>query len=165
MVSSLCGFAQNPTDISLELQVYPTGIIPGISIDKYIGSRSSLYGRIGFNFFDHRDLGEQEMEEGSGYGLSLGYKFFFREGYSGWRFGIKNDIWRNRVNWTTDQISGKTDILVLQPSAELSYVWVRNRLVIAPSIAFGLEWNVDTDGEPTGEGPIALIGIQLGRRF
>ncbi len=82
-----------------------------------------------------------------------------------WRLGIKNDVWKNNVTWTTDGQSDDTDILVIQPTAELSYVWLKSNFVIAPSVAFGLEWNVETKGEPTGEGPILLVGIQLGHRF
>lgn len=154
------------TDLTFELQIYPTGILPGISVDYSFTPKSVLYGRIGLNLFDHRDLGEQDEETGSGYGFSIGYKNYIKETRTGLRWGIKTDLWRNTVDWANDSgTSGETKIIVLQPTAELSYVFRKERLVIAPSLAFGLEWNIDTDGLPTGEGPIVLIGVQIGRAF
>ena len=72
-----CTLAQ--TDLSLEVQVYPTGLLPGISIDQSISEKGVFYARVGANLFDHRDLGVQEEEEGSGWGFSLGYKNYFKD--------------------------------------------------------------------------------------
>lgn len=161
-------FAQSNTLISAELQVYPTGIIPGLSADIPVSNTAYAHVRLGANIFDHRDLGEQDKEEGSGFGFSLGYRQFFGE-QSPWRWGIKNDVWFNTVDWENDvngtTETGTTDIIVIQPTGEIGYAFQFSKFVIVPSIAFGLEWNVKTDGEPTGEGPILLAGIQLGRKF
>ena len=153
-------FAQ--TDLALELQVYPTGILPGISMDQSLSEKGVFYGRVGGNFFDHRDLGVQEEEEGSGWGFSLGYKQYFKENQAGWRWGIKNDLWRNTVDWKTGNEVGETKITVIQPTAEVSYVIRKAKFFLAPSLAFGFEWNVETEGRPTGEGAILLVGVQVG---
>ena len=163
-------FAQNPTLGGIEFQAYPTGIIAGVAADFPISSKGYIHSKVGVNIFDHRDLGEQDQEEGNGYGFTLGYRQFFKEGLTGWRWGIKNDLWLNSVDWeNTDEqgneTSGETDITVLQPTAELSYVFSNGNLVFAPSIAFGMEWNIKTEGEPTGEGPIILLGFQLSKAF
>ena len=150
------------TDLSVEVQVYPTGVLPGISIDQALSEKGVFYARVGANLFDHRDLGVQEEEEGSGWGFSLGYKNYFKDGQVGWRWGIKNDFWWNRVDWRTGNETGETSITVLQPTAELSYVIRKNSFYLAPSLALGFEWNVQTDGEPTGEGAILLVGVQMG---
>ena len=153
------------TDLSLELQAYPTGFIPGISIDHHINTKHVIYGRLGFNIFNHRDLGVQEKEEGSGYGITIGYKRYLNTSQTGWRIGVKNDFWRNTVDWESGLLTGETKLVVLQPTAEVSYVIQKNNFVITPSVALGYEWNVETKGEPTGEGLILLVGVQLGRRF
>lgn len=151
------------TDLAFELQLYPTGIIPGISIDHSLSEKSVLYGRLGANLFDHRDLGVQKDEKGSGFGLSLGYKSYFKDNNrKAWRWGIKNDIWRNSVDWDNDTEKGNTKIIVLQPTGELSYVFRKNKFFIAPSVALGFEWNLKTEGKATGEGAILLIGVQIG---
>jgi len=158
------------TDIALELQIYPTGYIPGLSIDQHIGDKHVVYLRAAYNIFNHRDLGVQLNEEGIGHGFSLGYKRYLNNTQQGLRFGIKNDIWWNEVDWAGyngagSPVFGITNITVIQPTVEVDYVWDFGNILIAPSVAFGVEWNVKTEGEPTGEGPILLVGFQLGKRI
>lgn len=165
-----CLNAQNKSAASLELQAYPTGFIPGISADLKLDDASFFHVRLGANIFDHRDLGVQETEEGSGIGFSLGYRRYFSPEKPRWRWGLKTDLWLNEVDWTNgtnsgSPSSGKTDITVLQPTAEVAYVFDLGGFILAPNIAFGFEWNVKTDGEPTGEGAILLLGIQLGKKL
>lgn len=161
--------AQSNNYLSLELQAYPTGVIPSISYDKSLSTNSYLHLRAGMNIFDHRDLGVQDEEVGQGYGFSLGYRRFFKQEATGFRWTIKSDLWFNSVDWKSnvDNIpaEGNTDIVVLQPTAEIAYVFMKKGIIIAPSIAFGVEWNIQTEGEPTGEGPILLLGLQLGKVF
>lgn len=156
--------------VSLEAQGYPTGFIPGLTADFPVAEAAFLHLRLGANLFDHRDLGKQDMEEGSGVGGSFGYRRFFSKAKRTWRWGIRTDIWFNKVDWSNREsngelVDGQTDITVLQPTAELSYVLRSGQFIIAPSLAFGLEWNVRTAGRETGEGPIILLGVQLGRAF
>lgn len=158
------------TDIALEIQVSPTGFIPSISIDKHIGTKHVAYLRGGFNFFNHRDRGEWVNEEGWGYGGSMGYKRYLNEDQIGFRYGIKSDVWFNKVDWAGynsvgSPLFGTTDIIVLQPTLEVDYVWDFGNILIVPSVAFGMELNVKTVGEPTGQGAIILFGIQLGKRI
>lgn len=162
--------AQSNVFGGIEFQAYPTGIIAGLAADVPIGTKSFVHIKGGTNIFDHRDLGEQDSEEGNGYGLTLGYRRFFSETLTKWRLGIKSDLWFNKVDWSNineddTTTEGTTDITVLQPTAELSYVFNNGSLVFAPHIAFGMEWNIKTDGLPTGEGPILLLGFQLAKVF
>lgn len=120
--------AQNKMNISLEALAYPTGFITGLSLDKNLGTKDYLHLKLGLNIFDHRDLGVQDDESGSGYGFTLGYRSFFNESKTKWRWGIKSDLWFNNVEWVSkdaqgNDIVGETDIIVLQPTAELSYVF------------------------------------------
>ena len=81
-------------------------------------------------------------------------------------FSIKSDVWFNTIDWTTGSESGTTDITVIQPTAEIGYQFLgQSGFFISPSIAFGAEWNVSTRGEPTGQGAILLVGVQVGKRF
>lgn len=157
--------------IGPELQVYPTGILPGLRIQKSINDKSLMSLRIGANIFDHRDLGVQDEETGNGFGLTLGYHRQLLKNNDRWMIGIRTDLWWNEVDWETTNenvtTTGVTDIVVLQPTAELVYLipigdhgWQIN-----PSAAFGLEWNIKTDGAETGEGPILLGGIQFLKTF
>jgi hypothetical protein len=170
LLFSFDAFSQ--TTVNAELQVYPTGIIPGVRIEKLVTDNTSVHLRVGLNIFDHRDLGVHDEETGWGYGFTIGAARNL--GDSKFSLGLRNDIWFNSVDWrdeldfSTDPdilyINGETDIIVVQPTAELTYRIETGKLVIRPSLAVGLEWNVRTVGEPTGEGPIGLIGVIVGKR-
>ena len=150
-------------EIGLEIQAYPTGILPGIRIEKYLNSNSSLNLRLGYQLIDHRDLGVHENEEGSGYGASLAYRRFFKPDYKGLSLAIRTDLWFNEIDWRDELLEGTSNITVLQPTLMGEYaIQVSSSMMITPSLSFGYEWNVSTDGEPTGEGAIILIGCSLG---
>ena len=157
--------------LSLELQAYPTGFISGITYEHYLGSSSSLSFRLGANPFDHRDLGVHDGEEGRGFGGSIGYKKYLRTDRMKWFWSIRSDVWKNEVDWfdieaSNDRITGTTSILVLQPTVSLGYSLITlQHIYISPSLSFGYEWNVKTEGQPTGEGSIILLGISIGKRF
>jgi hypothetical protein len=56
--------------------------------------------------------------------------------------------------------------LVLQPTLEAGWGFVvGEKIVFTPTVAFGFEINVKTEGEPTGEGAIVLLGINLAYRL
>lgn len=147
---------QDITDLSFNLQVYPTGIITQLSIDKTIGPKSLVGLRIGSNVFRHRDLGVHDDEKGQGFGFTPTYTYYFNENRTQWNITLKNDFWWSSVDWydlvNTDMLVGESDIIVLQPTADIAYTFViGNSFIITPSLAAGWEWNIKTTGgEPTG---------------
>jgi hypothetical protein len=77
-ILSATSFGQvKPTDMGLELQVYPTGLLPGIRIDQALSPYSSIHLRGGFNLFDHQNFGVQDNEEGLGNGAHPGVSPLF----------------------------------------------------------------------------------------
>jgi len=152
-------------EIGLEVQVYPTGIIPGLRIEKFLDQKSSLGFRLGYQLIDHRDLGVHQDETGSGFGGSISYRRFFSSIDKGFSLGIRTDVWKNTIDWSDDTVSGTTKITVLQPTLVGEYTYkASDNFVITPSLSFGFEWNVVTDGEPTGQGAILLVGCTFGFR-
>lgn len=166
-------FAQaqrGPVDVDFELQAYPTGLIPGVRVDLNVAGKNAAYLRLGYQLIDHRDLGKHMDEKGSGLGFTLGYKRYIKSGFQGLFFGARNDIWFNKIDWEDFNIviarSGTTKITVVQPTAEAGYLFeLGNGWIFAPTLAFGFEINVKTKGEPTGEGAIVLLGLNVGKRF
>lgn len=158
-------------DIDFEFQAYPTGLIPGLKLEKGFSDHHAVSLRLGYQIIDHRDLGVHEDETGNGYGFTLGYKYYLKPEFKGLSFGVRNDIWFNDIDWKDNldlpiEISGTSEITVVQPTAEATYLLpVGESWIFAPSIAFGYEINVKTEGEPVGEGAILLIGINFGKRF
>jgi hypothetical protein len=163
--------SENKLGVYFEFQAYPTGLIPGLRIEKDINEKSSIHLRLGYNFIRHGSKGVHEDERGDGYGFTLGYKRHFNEGHKGLFLGLRNDIWFNSLEWqdnidNVDFVMGQTDVTVVQPTLEAGYSFVSsNGWVVSPSIAFGFEINAKTDGSEVGEGAILLLGVQLGKRF
>lgn len=163
------GFCQ--TEIGLEFQVYPTGLLSGIHLEYEIGTHSGLQGRIGYNLVRHRDLGVQEDERGGGFGGTLGYRYYSKVDRKGLMLGVRCDLWWNELDWRNNigllnETNGTTRVTVLQPTAELGYVLLsKNELLILPTIALGAEINIKTEGAEVGQGAILLLGASLIKRF
>ena len=70
--------------------------------------------------------------------------------------GVRNDIWFNELEWkdnidTPEFISGTSIIQVIQPTLEVGYLGeFENGLIFTPTISFGFEVNIKTEGEPVG---------------
>ncbi|KAA3631875.1 MAG: hypothetical protein DWQ02_15740 [Bacteroidetes bacterium] len=170
MFYSVTGVNAQPLDITFEFQAYPTGLIPGLRIEKGFGDKNAAHLRLAANLFDHRDLGVQDEERGNGFGFTVGYKRYFKSDFKGLSLGLRNDIWFNTVDWVDNSslggITGTTKIVVVQPTAELGYLLeFGNNWVFTPALGFGYEINVKTDGVPTGEGAILLLGFSVGKRL
>lgn len=155
----------------IEMQVYPTGLLPGIHWERGFGRGHHVHARIGVNLFDHRDLGEQDNERGWGWGGGAGWRWYLPRqgtyGQQGWLTGARVDVWRNTVEWSNELFgfpfaSGSTKLVVLQPTVEAGYRFAFGRKwTLSPHLGVGWEWNAVTDGSPTGEGPIGLVGVRF----
>ena len=122
--------------------------------------------RLGYQFIDHQDFGVQEDEVGTGYGFTLGYKRYFKDNHEGLHAGIKSDMWFNSIDWETANVTGTSDIIVVQPTAEIGYLFsIGQTFTFTPSVAFGREINVQTKGAEVGHGFILLVGLNFGKRF
>lgn len=72
------------------------------------------------------------------------------------------------IDWRDDAgpRAGSTDITVLQPTVQGGYDFSLGggRFVLETTLAAGFEFNVRTDGEDVGEGPILLLGLGIAHR-
>jgi len=173
-ISTISITAQNDKsfDVGLEVQAYPTGIIPGLHFEFGVGDKDGLLGRVGYNVVNHRDLGVQDKEKGGGFGFSIGYRRYFKEQRQGFFLGARTDLWFNKIDWKENpnlptEVTGRTDITVFQPTAEAGYVFnlKKEGWSFVPSIAFGAEINIKTEGLPVGEGAVLLLGFTFRKRF
>ena len=158
--------------LGVEIQAYPTGFLYGLRFDATLGAKSSGNIRLGYNMARHRDLGVHEDERGGGWGGTLGYRYHLTSTKEKWFGGIRADVWFNKMDWkdnigTADEVSGSTDIVVLQPTLEAGYTFLLGNAgwYVSPALAFGFEVNVVSDGEDVGQGAILLLGFSLGKRF
>lgn len=153
-----------PPAVGVEFQAYPAGIIPGIHVQVPLDEYGSLTGRFAANITDRQDFGEFDNEEGEGFGGGIGYRRYLETGQTGWLYGGRIDIWSLEIDFEdSGGPTGTSDIIVLQPTAEVGYGFRLGegswRLEVA--LGVGAEINVDTDGEDVGEGAIVLLGVTL----
>lgn len=158
-------------EAGIEVQQYPTGFLLGIRSAVSVTTHQALELRIGYNLLDHQDFGVQEDEKGAGLGFTLGYRYFFREDHRKWFLGVRADLWFNEVDWKNniglvDEMSGTTNVTVLQPTLITGYYWrVNDHFAICPTLAAGAEINIITDGAEVGEGAILLWGLNITYRL
>ncbi len=153
--------------IGVEVQWYPAGWIIGPVFNYFIAPKHILNFRAGVNIIDRHDWsGLNDSEKGTGYGGSIGYRYLFTPKKSSFFAGARVDLWSTNIKWenktgTPQATSGTTNILVLQPSAEIGY-WIRFKrsdwsMVLAGGV--GQEINIETDGREVGQGGMWLLGI------
>ena len=144
-----------------EIQLYPTGVIPGFRYE-FQSNQMVYHLRVGYQLIDHRDLGVQDDETGSGYGLSIGASRYMKSSGSSLRAGLRVDYWRNNIDWVTTPNEGTSEIQVIQPTlmAEVPFN-LSQSIRLLPSLSFGYEINACTEGEPVGEGAIVLVGVSM----
>ena len=163
---------QSLNSLGLEVQGYPAGVIFGVRYDHALSTHFTGNLRVGYNLARRSDLGEHDDERGGGPGASLGARYYFKEQYQGFFLGLRSDLWFMEIDWITERIgdedlTGSTDITVLQPLVEGGYTFLLGEggWTITPKISLGYEINVKTRGEEVGEGAISLLGVTVNRRF
>ena len=149
-----------------EFQVYPSGGIFTARGSMQLDDNDALFGYLGYNLAERGDNGEHLREEGGGPGVGLSWRHYLGDDRSGWHFGVRTDVWLMDIDWTDPNDSGRTDIVVFQPTAQGGYTWlVDDDWVIDVGASIGAEINVHTDGAPVGEGAILLLGVGTEYRF
>jgi len=155
-------------DVGFEVQQYPTGFLLGIKAEFGLKPHHAIEFRIGYNSLNHKDFGVQDSEIGGGFGGSLGYRYYFNPNHQKLFCGVRSDIWFNKIDWINieNASEGETSIIVFQPTVILGYSFIlHDHFVFTPTLAFGAEINIKTEGEPVGEGGILLWGVNFLYRF
>lgn len=158
-------------ELGLELQFYPAGFITSVRAMHQLRQKSALMMRIGYNNAQRQDFGEHNDEQGGGPGMSLGYRYYLSDNdLSRFFVAARLGIWFMNINWKDERMgveeTGSTFIGVLQPTFAGGYQHVtKNKWSFGLSAAFGIEWNVISNGENVGQGGISILFISLSKRF
>jgi len=153
------------TDVGGEFQWHKNGTIYALHLAFNSKLNKAFNIRFGYNKTD-RDGELHDNEKGSGWGGTLGYRYYFTPFPHKFFIGIKSDLWRMKVDWTKGVQSGVSKLWVVQPTLELGYLFfINDQAFITPTIANGVAINLATDGEEVGKGFIMLIGLSAGVRF
>lgn len=156
-------------DVGGEFLGSPKGYTAALHIAYNLQVHHGFQVRIGYNKSNWKDKGKHDMEEGSGAGFSLGYRYYFLVRPHGFFLGARADVWRLKINWQEMlfiQTNGTSKIWALQPAAEMGYMFLINDLFfISPTISAGIQTNIQTEGQPVGDGFIPQFGISAGWKF
>lgn len=155
----------------IEIQWYPAGYQFMLTGEYSIGDAHTIQAKFGYNLARRKDFSlYNDLENGGGLGGTLGYRYYFGEENSGLYLGVRTDLWALTIDWEdADQMpnAGTTDIIVLQPTGEVGYIYnfKESPLAIGINVAAGYEINVVTKGEAVGEGAIGLLGVIMRYRL
>ncbi len=147
-------------DVGFETQIYPAGILPTITANYFFVDNLALRIRTGANFANRRDYSPyNDNEVAEGYGASAGLVSYFPYKKGHFTAGFTTDIWKMWTDWkddlnTSNPTAGSTYTLVLQPWADVGYLYnfSNTRLNLGLTLGFGKEINIVTKGEKVGEG-------------
>ncbi len=170
--------SKNPIEIGIEYQMYPAGYVPSLKLEFGLGkyAKHGFNTRVAYNITRRRDWGEHEDERGSGFGGSIGYRYYILDPFKALYVGARFDVWRLKIDWrnsgadellfTNDDERNTTKIIVTQPTIEVGYKFrIKDKFIINPALALGWEYNAKTEGDPVGQGSILLWGVDLMYRF
>lgn len=164
------GFGQSFL-IGPEYNFYPAGHIIGVQAETpFKSTPHSFNARLAYNMSFRKDFsGLNDNEEGGGFGLSLGYRYYPLKNCSGLYTGLRTDLWNMKINWKDSSElvkEGTTKIIVLQPTFELGYLFnLGGNWMLGTAFVNGFEINVVSKGEDVGEGWITLWQLRLTRRI
>ena len=160
-------------EAGLDIQAYPAGVMFLAKTQRTLSDHGSLHLRLGYNLARRQDFGKHSNEEGGGPGVSAGYRYYIPgQKFQGFFLEARSDIWFMTINWE-DRVggipirSGTTSIVVLQPTVAGGYQFLfeNSPWALDVNLAFGIEWNIVTNGEEVGQGGISLIGIGISYRL
>ena len=152
----------------LSIQAYPAGVIGNGHFTYFLRPQQTITVFLGGNITNRRDWGKHDDERGGGIGPGVGWRYYSRDQANGWFCGVRTDLWFLNIDWEDGATrNGNTDIVVFQPTAQAGYAFfpVQSRWVFEASASLGAEINIQTRGEPVGEGAILLIGFGASYTF
>lgn len=164
--------------LGIALQAYPAGQI-GVAHGTFgILDKQTISVHAGYNRTRRQDFGKHDDERGGGPGFGTTWRYYLQGQQEGLLFGARVDVWFLDIDWRWDGSSagplddrfsqdGTTEITVLQPTAQVGYGWflADERLAVEATVSLGAEINIETNGDPVGEGAILLGGVSLSYRL
>ena len=156
----------NTNDIGGEFQWHPSGKLTSLQFAFNAIMHHSVIVRLGYNKIDRDDNSEKGIEKGSGWGGSIGYRYYFRLLPHKFFVGARAGLWRNKIDWAQGEETGETMTWTIQPAFEIGYTFIiKDWAFITPSISSGVDINLKTEGEKVHQGFITLIGVSAGFRI
>ncbi len=134
-----------------EIQQSIDGYQAAIRGEYGFGNHSAAFLRLTATEFWRDMYGIHDDENGVGYGVGLGYRYYFKHRKRGWYTELRADLWRNEVEWfeTENQIktTGITKVVDFQPAILFGYAFHLSRnLRLATTFSIGDQIHIYTEG-------------------
>ena len=161
-------FGYRTTDAGGEFQWYPDGSILNLQLAFNARVHHSFVIRGGYNKARLKRTSAHDEEEGSGWGGSLGYRYYLSALPKKFFLGLKADLSKMTVHWSIPVTESDTKLTLLQPAFEMGYTFLVNDMFfITPHFTAGYQVKLNSKGESVayGEGFMPKAGISAGWRF
>jgi Protein of unknown function (DUF3575) len=161
-------FGYTTQDVGAELQYQPDGLLFNVQLAFNAKIHHAVIFRVGY---DKIKTGStiHSLENGDGWGGSLGYRYYFKVLPVKFFAGLRIDGCKMNVHWTKPFFQeGDTRLAFLQPTIEVGYTFLFNdKFFIIPHFAAGYKIKVYSKGENIGysKGVIPQPGVSAGFRF
>jgi len=112
--------------------------------------------------------GTHDNEKGRGWGVGLGYRYYFAPITKRFFIGARADVWNMKMYRTANLTAEDTKVMILQPNFELGHTFVVNDLFFVTTfISAGQQITVSSKGDKFnyGNGFVPSAGICAGWRF
>lgn len=160
------GLGYKTIDIGGELHWSPLQTTGGLHFAYNFPFHHGINLRLHVSKTDFSGKGANDSEKGNGYGLTLGYRYYFLLRPHGFFLGARHDLNRSETDWKKGLATGTSVTWTSQPMAEAGYMaLINDQLFISPAIAAGYKMNIKTEGQPLYEGAVFYGGISVGYKF
>jgi len=169
---SLDGYSQDvgyrTFDAGAEYQYTKEGPAFNLQLGFNAEEHHSIVLRGGYIKVSGKTTSAHNSEAGSGWGGSIGYRYYFSVLPKRFFIGARAGLWSISINWNVPVAEGSSKLLVLQPAFETGYTWVINDyFFITPHLSATVQTTQSTKGEEVayGTGFTPMAGISAGWRF
>ena len=112
--------------------------------------------------------GTHNNEKGRGWGVALGYRYYFSAIPKRFFIGARADVWNMNMYRTANLLAENTKVLILQPNVEAGHTFlVNDQFFFTLYVAAGQQITVSSPGDKFnyGNGFVPSAGFSAGWRF
>ncbi len=161
-------FGYKTFDVGAEYKYYPDGSILNVQLSLNSKIHHSILLRAGYNNVRLERTPLHDGEQGTGWGGSLGYRYYFNVLPKRFFIGLETSLWKMTIHWSIPATESDSKLTIFQPSLEAGYtILINDQFYITPYFAAGEQVILNTKGNKVsyGDGFIPLPGISAGWRF
>jgi len=161
-------FGYTTVDVGGEYQWNPDGMITSLQFAFNSKVHSSFLIRGGYNKVNVKRTALHDSEEGTGWGGSIGYRYYVGVIPRRFFIGLRADVWNMNIHHSIPVTESTSKLSVFQPGVETGYtILINEQFFITPSITASTQITVATKGDKVdyGQGFKPMAGISAGWRF